>query len=288
MNVYEHLKVFKYFFETTTLTKGWFTCTTIDFQRVKSKEIEHLELTNYLLRYLYGFPKTINKLYVHYNKLAGTTGLFNINELIHWVDGCKNWKVFGLYSKHSNVHLVNPVTPELVSKLVGRSQLEELKLSIYCKNAARKIKNVNDMNIMELLETQEDLKVVKLDSFKSITEATVLSLVDSCKKIKELSLDYSKANDEVLYSIADNLKDTLQQLSLAETILKGVLLVSANRIAISKSIYFSSTKSDLLPTMATGIPLALLSLISLIHTFNPSNVSSFIISNTNTAASASL
>jgi len=214
MNTYKDLKVFKYFFESTTLTEGWFNLIEIDFSQLKCKGIEHLELTNFYFGNLFNFPETVNKCHLYYNELANRAALYSFSMLMHYGIQHRSWKEFGFYLKHSKEHLLNPINAEVISRLVGRSKLEVLKFSVYCKNSTCNIKEVNDMNIMGLLETQKDLRVVRLDSFKSITEATALSLVNTSKKIKELSLDYSRVTDEVLYFIADSLKDTLQQLSI--------------------------------------------------------------------------
>ena len=90
--------------------------------------------------------------------------------------------------------------------------LRTLQLSSHSEEAVR---NVSDLGLMRLFSLCTDLEALALDSFKMMTDAAVVEMVSSCKRLVRLSLDYTNVTGEALSMIAES------GIRLKEVSLKG-------------------------------------------------------------------
>jgi len=220
INVYPNLSTFKYYFDLSETFEElnenlWFRRMHIDFRKIKSKSLKNIELTNFF-KYDDTIPLDIESLHLFYNEYAYYKNDSDLKNIYFTILKMKKLKNFGYFTRHSSYHYKDMINNELLSNLSNSENLfENLQLSVYCKSQACQNKALNDMNFMHFSgKHYKTLISLKLDSFKNITDASIIQFSNICNKLAEISLDYSAISDESIYAISENLQNTLKILSI--------------------------------------------------------------------------
>ncbi len=221
LNQFPLLESFKYFFETQGAEEefgDWYRGVKLNFRKIKCPRLTSLELTNLQKEYIETIPATLRSVYLYYTEFASPRAVpsrIQILTLIGRSGGVL--KGFGFYTKHPSSACHHPEFPLDCDSLVPLSickEMEFLALSIYCKCKCAQKRSINDMNMMNFASGQSQLRQLRLDGLKNVTEAAIISLVSCNNRLQEISLDFSSASDETVECIATSANLQLRVLSL--------------------------------------------------------------------------